>query len=142
MSSDHFALLLKDCIILLTPRFVNPHSDNGVTSFSSPHYSLLLLLSDMYTFLFSINPHPSKEKQRSQSAAYKIRYYAAQVLSPSPHLFPADGVRFVVKELEVELDKRSSNPEVQMSSEVMGGINTVAVQGSVRGDGLIQELSD
>jgi hypothetical protein len=118
MTSEYFILLLKDCISLLTPRFVVPHSSETDFSATSPHSSLLLLLSDVFSFLDSIPVQSKKLKQIYQPAALKIRFYIGQVLSPSPFVFSADGVRFIISELETELNKRASEvvPEIDVSA--------------------------
>jgi hypothetical protein len=118
MTTEYFILLLKDCISLLTPRFVVPHSSETDFLATSPHCSLLLLLSDVFSFLNSIPVQSTKFKQTYQPVALKIRFYVSQVLSPSPLVFSADGVRFIISELETELNKRASEvvPEIDVSA--------------------------
>jgi len=142
MDSNYFTLILQDTITILTPRFVVPHSISGDSLSSSPHRSLLLLLSDIYSFLLSIESHIFKEKKVTQSAAYKIRFYSAQILSPISIIFPADGVRFVVKELEVELKTRSLDQDGQDDSGNIGYTKSTGLQVPDRVKTLIQELDE
>lgn len=134
MTPEYFSTLLKDCITLLTPRLVTSEIDSAS---SSPHLSLLLVLSDTFSFLSTLPSQSKKDKQINQSAAFKIRFYIGQILSPSPLVFPPDGVRFVISELEMELQKRSSVSESQVDTV---GVELDSTQTRSVKKGLIEEI--
>ena len=110
MTADYFTVLLTDCMTLLNPQLVVSHGPE-TDPVSSPHLLLLHVLSDGIRFLSALSQRREEKKTIYQSAVFKIRFYMGQILSPLPLIFPADGVRFVISKLAVELKRRNSGDE-------------------------------
>ena|ERR1700761_4124726 len=86
MTHPLFRLLLDDTKIILRPPLI--------TESESPHHNLLLVLSDLHSF---VAPFEQVKLSRVQ---LKLQFYAAHVLSED--IFPPDGARYVVDELDSE----------------------------------------